>query len=183
MREIKKTVNGHAASNCFRGFTFHVSLVIFTFCFSLSAQETNFGTLPPPVTGKIVFDRDIRPVLETSCLRCHGGEKPRSHFRLDDRVAALNGGDDNSNDIVAGDSTNSLLIQYVARQVKDMEMPPVGKGVRWLRNKSASCVHGLTRERPGAQRIRRQNSPWFLRRHSVGLTFKVTMQNFASFRA
>jgi hypothetical protein len=128
MREIKKTVNGHAASNCFRGFTFHVSLVIFTFCFSLSAQETNFGTLPPPVTGKIVFDRDIRPVLETSCLRCHGGEKPRSHFRLDDRVAALNGGDDNSNDIVAGDSTNSLLIQYVARQVKDMEMPPVGKG-------------------------------------------------------
>ncbi len=30
--------------------------------------------------------------------------------------------------LFAGDSANSLLIHYVARQVKDMEMPPVGKG-------------------------------------------------------
>ena len=112
----------------FSRLAFHVLPIIFAVGFSLSAQETASIKLPLPVTGTIVFDRDIRPVLETSCLRCHGGEKPRSHFRLDDRAAALNGGDDNTNDIVAGDSTNSLLIPYVARQVKDMEMPPVGKG-------------------------------------------------------
>ncbi|HKW30263.1 MAG TPA: c-type cytochrome domain-containing protein, partial [Verrucomicrobiae bacterium] len=84
--------------------------------------------LPPPAGVKIVFDRDIRPILQNSCLRCHSGEKPKSHFRLDDRASALAGGDNDTNDIVVGDGTNSLLVHYVARQVKDMEMPPVGKG-------------------------------------------------------
>jgi hypothetical protein len=107
---------------------FHVSIAISTLCFSLPAAETNSVKLSPPARVKIVFDRDIRPLLETSCLRCHGGEKPRSHFRLDDRAAAIRGGDDNTNDIVPGDSTDSWLIHYVAQQVKDMEMPPVGKG-------------------------------------------------------
>ncbi|HEY4416021.1 MAG TPA: c-type cytochrome domain-containing protein [Verrucomicrobiae bacterium] len=84
--------------------------------------------VPSPANIKIEFDRDIRPILETSCLRCHGPQKPKSHFRLDDRAAALAGGDENTNDIVPGDSAKSLLIQYVAGQVPDLEMPPVGKG-------------------------------------------------------
>ena len=84
--------------------------------------------LPPPARLKINFDRDIRPILETSCLRCHGPQKPRSHFRLDYREGALAGGDDNTNDIVPGDSAKSFLIAYVARQVPDLEMPPEGRG-------------------------------------------------------
>jgi hypothetical protein len=84
--------------------------------------------LPPPASFKINFDRDIRPILETSCLRCHGPQKPRSHFRLDYREGALAGGDDNTNDIVPGDSAKSFLIAYVARQVPDLEMPPAGRG-------------------------------------------------------
>lgn len=103
-------------------------LVFCLFTFSISAAETNSVPLPPPAGVKIVFDRDVRPILETSCLRCHSGEKPKSHFRLDDRVSALSGGDNDTNDIVAGDSTGSRLIHYVARRVKDMEMPPSGKG-------------------------------------------------------
>jgi Planctomycete cytochrome C len=81
-----------------------------------------------PANVKIDFDRDIQPILATSCIRCHGPEKPRSHFRLNNRADALKGGDENTNDIVPGDSSKSLLINYVARQVPDMEMPPVGKG-------------------------------------------------------
>ncbi len=77
---------------------------------------------------KINFDRDIRPIFETSCVRCHGPEKPRSNFRLDNRLSALKGGNDSTNDIVPGNSAKSLLISYVARQVPDMEMPPDGKG-------------------------------------------------------
>ncbi|HTV41846.1 MAG TPA: c-type cytochrome domain-containing protein [Candidatus Sulfotelmatobacter sp.] len=84
--------------------------------------------LPPPANVKIVFDRDIRPIFEDSCLRCHVPPKPKSHFRLDDREQALAGGDNNTNDIVPGDSRESLLISYVAGQVPDMQMPPPGRG-------------------------------------------------------
>lgn len=94
---------------------------------NLSAADAP-QTLTPPAKVTIDFDRDIRPVLEDNCLRCHGAQKPKSHFRLDYREGALAGGDDNTNDIVPGDSTNSLLIAYVARQVPDMEMPPPGRG-------------------------------------------------------
>jgi hypothetical protein len=93
----------------------------------IKAAETNLD-LPPPATIRINYDRDIQPILKESCLRCHGGEKPRSHFRLDYPAAALAGGDDNTNDIVPGNSQESLLIAYVARQVPDLEMPPVGRG-------------------------------------------------------
>ena len=91
-------------------------------------RAIHFPTLPADI--KINFDRDIRPILETSCLRCHGGEKPRSHFRLENRPGALRGGDDNTNDVVPGNSAHQLAhFHYVAqRQVPDMEMPPDGRG-------------------------------------------------------
>ena len=85
-------------------------------------------SLAPPANVTIVFDRDIRPIFEDSCLRCHVPPKPKSHFRLDDREQALAGGDNNTNDIVPGDSRESLLIAYVAGQVPDMQMPPPGRG-------------------------------------------------------
>lgn len=97
-------------------------------CQALPAAESQTNQLPPAATVKVSFDTDIRPIFETSCLRCHGPEKPRSGFRLTSHETALRGGDENTNDIVPGDSAKSHLIKYVTRQVPDMEMPPVGKG-------------------------------------------------------
>jgi hypothetical protein len=104
-------------------------LLLLSVCPALSAAEIQTNQLPTSATEPIVFDRDIRPIFETSCLRCHGPEKPRSRFRLISRETAIKGGDENTNDIVPGDSSKSMLLKYVARQVPDMEMPPPGKGV------------------------------------------------------
>ena len=76
----------------------------------------------------VKFNRDIRPIMSDTCFRCHGPEKPKSRFRLDNRESALKGGGNNPDDIVPGDSAKSKLIHYVARLVEDMEMPPAGKG-------------------------------------------------------
>jgi Planctomycete cytochrome C len=89
--------------------------------------EVDTNQLPPAANVKIDFARDIRPILEQSCWRCHGSEKPRSRFNLMSREAALKGGM-NGVDILAGDGTGSPLIHYVARLVPDMEMPPPEKG-------------------------------------------------------
>ena len=108
-------------------FTFHALRFIFAFCLSLSAAEIDPAKLPPPANQQIDFDRDIKPILDASCLRCHGPVKPKSHFRLANRESALKGGDNNTNDIVPGDSVQSRLIHYVAQEVPDLEMPPIGK--------------------------------------------------------
>ncbi|HEX3626257.1 MAG TPA: c-type cytochrome domain-containing protein [Verrucomicrobiae bacterium] len=94
----------------------------------VQASDDPPKALPPPANINVVFDRDIHPILENSCLRCHVSPKPKSNFRLDSREYALAGGDNNTNDIVPGKSRDSLLIAYAAGQVPDMKMPPPGRG-------------------------------------------------------
>ena len=103
-------------------------LLLFSFSPKIEAADpVDAYKLPPPDQRQVDFTRDIRPILENSCLRCHGPEKPRSHFRLDNWEDALKGGN-NGVDIIPGNSAKSPLIHYVARLVPDLEMPPVGKG-------------------------------------------------------
>lgn len=106
-----------------------ILLGLFVGCRCVLAAGTGVSRLPPPATGQIDFTRDIKPILETSCLRCHGPEKPRSKFRLDNRESALKGGRGGV-DVIPGDSAKSPLIQYVAYSVEESEMPPIGKGAR-----------------------------------------------------
>ena len=92
-----------------------------------AAPSLDPSKLPPAAQVRIAFEADIKPIFEKTCFRCHGPERPKSHFRLDNRESALKGGD-NGIDIIPGDSAKSPLIHYVARLVEDMEMPPPGKG-------------------------------------------------------
>lgn len=88
--------------------------------------EVDVSKLPPPAGRPVDFLKDIQPIFEASCLRCHGPEKPKSRFRLDDRALALKGGA-NGVAIIPGDSVNSPLIHFVARLDEDSAMPPEGK--------------------------------------------------------
>jgi hypothetical protein len=91
------------------------------------AADLDLSKLPPPAVSIVDFDRDIKPIFETSCLRCHGPEKPRGRLRLDNRESAFKGGQ-HGEVILPGHSEKSSLVLYVARLVEDMEMPPNGKG-------------------------------------------------------
>ncbi len=105
----------------------HLCLLASVGCLRVAADEVDLSKLPPPATNHIDFARDIKPILEANCLRCHGPEKPRSKFRLDTRASALKGGEEGV-DILPGDSAHSTLIHYTAYLVEDSEMPPIGKG-------------------------------------------------------
>jgi mono/diheme cytochrome c family protein len=115
-------------------FGFRISLAIrhssflLLACACSSAAAVDATKLPPPAKVTVDFDRDIEPIFRQACRRCHGPERPRGRFRLDNPDSALKGGD-NGVDILPGNSAKSPLIHYVARLVEDMEMPPLGKGV------------------------------------------------------
>ena len=83
--------------------------------------------LPPATARPVDFVTDIKPILESSCLQCHGPEKAKGKLLLDTRDNALKGGE-NGADIIPGASAKSTLIHFTARLVEDSEMPPVGKG-------------------------------------------------------
>jgi mono/diheme cytochrome c family protein len=95
--------------------------------FSSLAAEVDISKLPAPAARPVDFDRDVKPIFDQSCLRCHGPEKPKGGFRLDNRESALKGGSEGV-DILPGRSAESPLVHYVARLVPDLEMPPEGKG-------------------------------------------------------
>src|SRR5439155_2708743 len=106
-------------------FTLHASILC---CMSIFASPAiDESKLPPAASVQVSFERDIKPIFEASCWRCHGPERPKSHFRLNNRDSALKGGE-NGVDILPGNSAGSPLIHYVARLVPDLEMPPPGKG-------------------------------------------------------
>ena len=48
---------------------------------------------PAAEPERVDFARDVRPILERSCWKCHGPEKQKGGLRLDLRAAALGPGD------------------------------------------------------------------------------------------
>ena len=69
-----------------------------------------------------LFEQKIRPVLEGTCVKCHGAAKTSGGLRLDTRAGILTGGDTGPA-IEPGDPENSLLVQAI-RHEDGLAMPP-----------------------------------------------------------
>lgn len=83
------------------------------------------ATLPPAADRPIVFSRDIAPLLNTSCVRCHGRGRAKGGFSLETRDALLKGGDSGPA-LTPGNSQDSYLIALVAGLDPDEVMPKKG---------------------------------------------------------
>ena len=92
-----------------------------------AAEEIDSSKLPPAAERIVDFDTDIKPIFAQSCLQCHGPNRPKAGFRLDNAASAWRGGD-NGPAIRFGDSAHSPLILYVAQLDPDTAMPPPDKG-------------------------------------------------------
>src|SRR5688572_23069278 len=68
--------------------------------------EVDPARLPPPAPVQVSFPTHIQPLLERSCIRCHGSERPKGKFSLVNRDFALKGGSSGPA-ILPGDSANS----------------------------------------------------------------------------
>jgi mono/diheme cytochrome c family protein len=93
---------------------------------SVAAQpRAQTPSLPPPADRAIDFVRDIKPILQNSCVKCHGRGRSKGGFSLETRDAMLEGGDSGAA-VTPGASQNSHLIALVAGLDPDLVMPQKG---------------------------------------------------------
>ena len=71
--------------------------------------------------NKVLFNRDVRPILATNCFACHGPEADhrKSGLRLDERSSAIESGV-----IAPGDVDSSELVMRIFSDDVDTQMPP-----------------------------------------------------------
>src|SRR6266850_5584549 len=105
----------------------HVGL---TFCLAaLSARAAispeQAAQLPPPAAHTVDFFKEIKPIFEASCVKCHGRGKDKGGLKLDNRETLLKGGDTGPA-IVPGKSSQSLMIELVQGFDADNIMPKKG---------------------------------------------------------
>ena len=90
------------------------------------------------VASQIDFNRDIRPLLSSNCIACHGPdpEKREAGLRLDTQDGSqvdLGG----YAAITPGDHSTSELFERITTEDPDLRMPPEGKGRRFTHEEIA----------------------------------------------
>lgn len=73
------------------------------------------------------FKKEVKPIIEKNCYRCHGGEKKlKGHFRITSREGILKGGDQGPA-FNQQEPSKSLLLEMISYKDEDHEMPPKEK--------------------------------------------------------
>src|SRR4051794_19925681 len=62
---------------------------------------------------RVDFVKDVQPILQTNCYKCHGPEKQKGLLRWDSKESGLVHGGQSGMEIVAGKSGDSRLIRRV----------------------------------------------------------------------
>ena len=92
-------------------------------------KAVDVSKLPPPSDAKdLTYDKDIKPIFEKTCFKCHGPEKQKGKLRVDSLPAALKGSE-NGKVVEPGNSAKSVLVHNISRiGDEDDWMPPTDKG-------------------------------------------------------
>ena len=72
--------------------------------------------------ANVDFARDVMPILEQTCVECHGPDKVKARLRMDS-IAGLQKGGKNGPLFKAGDAENSLIMRRVLGLDGEDQMP------------------------------------------------------------
>ncbi len=73
--------------------------------------------------SNVDFTTQVYPILDKSCISCHGPEKKKGGLRLDSKAAAFRGGDDGIV-LVSGDAAKSDLYRRITLAVGSDDVMP-----------------------------------------------------------
>ena len=79
-------------------------------------------------TAKVDFVRDIQPIFQANCWRCHGEQTAKGQLRLDNKASAMKGGISGAV-ILPGNSRESHLLHRVRGEGGEKRMPLGGEAL------------------------------------------------------
>src|SRR5580765_2798154 len=107
-----------------------ICIALLSLAAPLALAAPDLSKLPPPAKKDgVTYAKDIRPLFEASCLRCHGNERPKAGLRLDSLEGVLKGSKEGKV-LVKGDSAKSLIVEAVSQLDPETAMPPKKKAGR-----------------------------------------------------
>lgn len=95
---------------------------------SLALSPAQIAQLPAPASRPVDFVKEIKPLFESSCVKCHAKGKAKGDFSLETRATFLKGGETGAGAVI-GKSAESYVVELVAAVDPDEVMPK--KGSRW----------------------------------------------------
>jgi len=122
-----------------------------------------------PVKGKIVFNRDVRPIFNNKCIACHGGVKESGGLSFILRESALKKLKSDKFAIIPGDANGSELMARITSHDPEFRMPmneePLSKEEikilkKWI-DQGAAWQNHWAFEKPTIKDLPKvQNSEW-----------------------
>src|ERR1051325_7699011 len=77
---------------------------------------------------KVDFNKEIKPILELNCTKCHGPEQHKGKLRLDSKEAALKGGENGSALVPGKPEESKIYTSTILPPDHDDVMPPKKEG-------------------------------------------------------
>ena len=78
-------------------------------------------------TQAVDFKKDIAPILEARCVKCHGAKKQKGEYRLSNAKDIVKAGESEEKPVVAGNADKSYLVKLISMsEDADDVMPPKG---------------------------------------------------------
>lgn len=134
---------------------------------SLFAAATVLTFAAQAADKKVDFVKEIQPILEKSCIECHGPDKDKGGLRLDTKEAALKGGK-GALAITPGDAAKSdLYVRVTLPKDHDDVMPSKGDMLTkaqtdlirdWI-NQGANWPDGVVAKSSGAAEEETKGEP------------------------
>ena len=91
---------------------------------SVMAALPDPSKLPPASKQEgVTFEKDIHPIFEDNCVRCHGNQRPKGGLQLTTIEGIMKGSKDGKV-VVSGHSEQSSLVFAVSEINGKISMPP-----------------------------------------------------------
>src|SRR5688572_27600596 len=75
-------------------------------------------------SSRVDFVRDIQPIFERNCVKCHGSQKQQGGLRFDSSDGAMRNGDSGLPAVMPGKLEQSELIRRIEAADTSERMPP-----------------------------------------------------------